>query len=114
MALEGGERLVVKTLLDLQGDLNEYVDDARIAATAKMLVEDVRDWLETLEGKGFVERTRLTDGFCACVTASGRLALSQSRPFPASPPSILRKGRVAPPLPCSFPPAVLAAEEGNS
>ena len=27
-----------------------------------MIVEDVRDWLEILEGKGFVERARGTVG----------------------------------------------------
>jgi len=47
MSLEGGERLVLKTLLDLQGDTGDYVDDARLAAatTPKMLVQDVRDLL---------------------------------------------------------------------
>ena len=58
MKLEGGERLVLKILRDLQGDSTDYVDDARLADATKMLVEDVQDWLETLEGKGFVERPR--------------------------------------------------------
>jgi hypothetical protein len=53
------KRLVLTTLLDLQGDSAESVEDTRLAAT-KMFVQDVRDWLETLDGKGFVERTRLT------------------------------------------------------
>ena len=51
MKLEGGEWLVLKILGDLQGDSTDYVDDARLAAATKMIVEDVRDWLETLEGK---------------------------------------------------------------
>ena len=71
MKLEGGERLVLKTLRDLQGDSTDYVDDARLAASTKMFVQDVRDWLETREGKGFVERTRGIDGFSAYVTAKG-------------------------------------------
>ena len=58
MKLEGGERLVLKNLLDLQGDSGENVEDFRVAAVTKMGVQDVRDWLETLEGKGFVERAR--------------------------------------------------------
>ena len=29
MKLEGGERLVLKMLLDLQGDSGEYVEDSR-------------------------------------------------------------------------------------
>ena len=45
-----------------------------------MAVQDVRDWLETLEGKGFVERTRLTDGFSAYVTAKGKQALRLTEP----------------------------------
>ena len=56
MKLEVGERLVLKSLADLQGLSTENVDDARLAVATKMLVEDVRDWLETHEGKGFVER----------------------------------------------------------
>ena len=65
MKLEGGERLVLKTLLELHGDSKDYVEDSRLADATNMAVQDVRDWLETLEGKGFVERTRLTDGFSA-------------------------------------------------
>jgi hypothetical protein len=86
MKLEGGELLVLKSLLDFQGQSNEYVEDARLAAATKIDVQDVRDWLETLEGKGFVERARRIDGYTAYATASGRLDLSQSRPFPSSPP----------------------------
>ncbi len=81
MKLEGGERLVLKTLVDLQGDLNEYVEDNRLAAATRMAVQDVRDWLDTLEGKGLVERTRLTDGFSAYVTAKGKQALRLTEPI---------------------------------
>ena len=83
MKLEGGERLVLKNLLDLQGDSGENVEDFRVAAVTKMGVQDVRDWLETLEGKGFVERTRLTDGFSAYVTAKGKQALRLTEPIPS-------------------------------
>ena len=82
MKLEGGERLVLKILRDLQGDSTDYVDDSRLAHATKMRVEDVRDWLETLEGKGFVERTRLTDGLSAYVTAKGKQALRLTEPIP--------------------------------
>ena len=81
MELEGGERIVLKTLLDLQGDTGDYVDDARLAAASKMFVQDVRDWLETLGGKGFVERTRGIDGFSAYVTAKGKQALRLTEPI---------------------------------
>src|SRR5271157_4897492 len=82
MKLEGGERLVLKSVADLQGLSTGYVDDARLAVATKMRVEDVRDWLETLEGKGFVERIRLTDGFSAYVTAKGKQALRLTEPIP--------------------------------
>ena len=36
MKLEGGERLVLKNLLDLQGDSGENVEDFRVAAATKM------------------------------------------------------------------------------
>src|SRR5271157_3810591 len=87
MKLEGGERLVLKNLLDLQGDSGENVEDFRVAAVTKMGVQDVRDWLETLEGKGFVERTRLTNGFSAYVTAKGKQALRLTEPISSPKPA---------------------------
>ena len=98
MKLEGGERLVLKTLLYLQGDSGEYVEDFRVAAATKMAVEDVRDWLETLEGKGFVERARRTDGFSAYVTAKGKQALRLTEPIstpnlPERVPRLIRPSR---------------------
>ena len=86
MKLEGGERLVLKSLADLQELSTGYVDDARLAVATKMLVEDVRDWLDTLADKGFVERTRLTDGFSAYVTAKGKQALRLTEPIPSPKP----------------------------
>jgi hypothetical protein len=82
MRLEGGERLVLTALKDLQGDSNEYLDDARLAAATKLAVQDVRDWLEILEGKGFVERARTAGGFSAYVTARGKQALRMFEPVP--------------------------------
>jgi CHAT domain len=81
MALERGERLVLTTLRNLQGVSGDYVDDARLASSMRMLVEDVRDWLETLEGKGFVERARRADGVSAYVTAKGKLELRLAEPI---------------------------------
>jgi len=81
MKLEGGERLVLKMLLELQGGSGENVEDFRVAAVTKMGIQDVRDWLEILEGKGFVERARLTEGFSAYVTAKGKLAIRMTEPI---------------------------------
>src|SRR5689334_16527402 len=87
MRLEGGERLVLKTLLDLQGSAGDYVEDGRLASTARMFVEDVRDWLETLEGKGFVERSRGTGGISAYATSKGKQALRLTEPISGLPPA---------------------------
>ncbi len=77
MKLEGGERLVLKTLRALQGGSTDYVDDAKLAAATKMFVKDVRDWLETLEGKEYVERARGTADFSAYATTNFRPALTR-------------------------------------
>ena len=69
------KEMVLKTLFNLQGDTGDYVDDARLAAAPKMFVQDVRDVLEKLEGKGLVERSRGIDGFSAYVTAKGKQTL---------------------------------------
>ena len=109
MGLEGGELLVLKTLRDLQGDSNDYVEDARLAAAMAIAVEDVRDWLETLEGKGFVERVRGTQGFSAYITAKGKLALRMTEPISSTKPAgdgakSWNLGPQPPPQPGSTPP----------
>jgi hypothetical protein len=102
MRFDGGERLVLKALRDLQGDSTDYVDDARIAAAAQMFVQDVRDWLETLEGKGLVERSRGIDGFSAYVTAKGKQALRLTEPIP-SPTTLVPDAKSGASLPVAPP-----------
>ena len=87
LKLEGSERLVLKILRDLQGDSTDYVDDAHLAFGTKMSVDDVRDWLEILEGKDFVERARGTAGFSAYLTAKGKQALRLTEPIPIPKPA---------------------------
>ncbi len=106
MKLEGSERKVLKTLQGLQGDPAGFVDEARIADKAELYVIDVRDWLETLEGKGLVERSLGTKGFSACITALGRQALRTLDPPPGptavgriEPKAAMPKGDRAPKLP---------------
>jgi hypothetical protein len=74
MKLEGGEYLVLKSLLHFQETSNPYADDTQVAAATKMAVQDVRDWLQTLEGKEFIELARLADRFSACITPKGHQA----------------------------------------
>ena len=54
------------------------------AAATKMLVQDVRDWLETLEGKGFVERARGTGGVPRLCNGQGKTGIEADRSNPES------------------------------
>jgi DNA-binding MarR family transcriptional regulator len=99
MRLEGGEWLVLANLRDLGGDSGGYVEDARLAAAVRMDRRDVRDWLETLEGKGLVERSVGTEGISAYITARGRQALRLLEPIPT------RSDAVAPPVSAAPQPA---------
>jgi CTP-dependent riboflavin kinase len=78
MALEGVERRILQTILGLQGESSLYVEDKKIADKTQIDLRDVRDWLETLEGKEFVQRARPTEGDSAYITANGRLALKHA------------------------------------
>ena len=82
----GAQRMVLQAILNAQGETTSYVFDTKIAEATQIAIKDVRDWLETLEGKGFVERTRLTDGFSAYVTAKGKQALRLTEPIPSPKP----------------------------
>ena len=82
MTLEGGELRVLRTLRDLQGDTKEDILADRLAAAAKMFQDDVKDWLETLGGKGYVKRTLGTEGISASITALGKQELRLIEPIP--------------------------------
>jgi hypothetical protein len=73
--LEGAERLILQTILDSPKDSADFVEDTQIATASKTRLEDVQNSLEILEGKGFVDRAMITDGFSAYVTAKGRNVL---------------------------------------
>ena len=72
---QGAERLIVQTIMNSPKDSAGYVADTQIATASKISVQDVQNWLETLEGKGFVQRAKIIGGFKAHVTAKGKLAL---------------------------------------
>jgi eukaryotic-like serine/threonine-protein kinase len=79
MALEGSERKVLHAILREQGEaLAGYVDDSKIAEIAHLAIEDVRDCLETLEGKDCVQRSLGENGYSAYITAKGRQELRRS------------------------------------
>ena len=72
---QGSERLILQTILDSPKNSAGYVEDTRIAMASKTSLQDVQNWLETLESKGFVERAKQIGGFSAYVTAKGEQAL---------------------------------------
>ena len=80
MALEGSERKVLHAVLHEQGEaLAGYVDDSKIAEIADLSIEEVRDCLETLEGKECVERSVGVNGHSAYITAKGRQELRRTQ-----------------------------------
>jgi hypothetical protein len=84
--LIGAQRMVLQAILDASGDMPSFVEDSQIARTTRIALQDVRDWLETLEGDEYVEIARTEAGLSASITAKGRLALGQYQPFPSPPP----------------------------
>ena len=72
---QGSERLILQIIVDSPKDSAGYVEDTRIAIASKTSLQDVQNWLETLESKGFVERAKQIGGFSAYVTAKGKQVL---------------------------------------
>jgi hypothetical protein len=91
--LIGAQRMVLQAILDAQGESEDFVDDTRIAQTTRIALKDVRDWLQTLEGKEFIQVARTEAGLSASITADGRQALRQFRPFTnTTPPPTVTSG----------------------
>ena len=67
--LIGAQRMVLQAILDAQGEARNYVADIWIAQSTRIALNDVRDWLETLEGEGYVEVARTEVGLIASITA---------------------------------------------
>ena len=79
--LIGAQRMVLQAILDAQGEAQNYVEDFRIAQSTRIALNDVRHWLETIADEDYVEVARTEVGLSASITAKGRLALEQFRPF---------------------------------
>ena len=79
MGLEGSERKMLHAIVREQGNAQAgYVEDSKIAHICDLRIEEVRDYLETLEGKGCVERSIGVSGHSAYITAKGRQELWRS------------------------------------
>src|SRR5271157_3406566 len=80
MALEGSERKALHAIVCEQGNGQAgYVEDSEIAEIAHLPIEEVRDCLETLEGKECVQRSIGVGGHSAYITAKGRQELRRSQ-----------------------------------
>src|SRR5271157_4520279 len=80
MGLEGSERKLLHAIVSEQGNAQAgYVDDSKIAEIAYLSIEEVRDCLETLEGKECVQRSVGVGGYSAYITAKGRQELRRSQ-----------------------------------
>src|SRR5262249_55873005 len=78
--LEGAQKLVLNSLIELAHIPGGDVEDFRIASHVRIPVENVRDWLETLHDQEMVERWTRSGGISAQITARGRLALNVDAP----------------------------------
>ncbi|MGA7498026.1 MAG: toll/interleukin-1 receptor domain-containing protein [Isosphaeraceae bacterium] len=96
--LWGSQKKVLQAISDLPKDAADSVMDTQIAQATDIAIKDVRDWLETLEEEGYVEVARTEAGLSASVTANGRLALGQFRPFSSSTPGPAPFPTTKPPL----------------
>jgi hypothetical protein len=94
--LIGAQRMVLQAILDLPKDTAGFVKDTQIAQSTEIATSDVRDWIETLEGEGYVEVARTGVGLSASTTAQGKLILRQFQPFGSTPPPA---SQVRPPTP---------------
>ena len=64
--LIGAQQMVLQAILELPKDSSGFSTDAQIAQNTHISLEDVRNWLETLEGEDYVNVARTEVGLRAC------------------------------------------------
>src|SRR4051812_28699754 len=79
--LHGAQRLVLEAIRTAQAGSSVFVEDRAVSAATKIPLSSVRDWFETLESDKYADVVRTTGGLSASITAYGRLALDQYKPF---------------------------------
>ena len=79
MTLQGSQLLVLWAIEESPKDLSGHASDEQVSRLTLIPINDVRDWLETLEEKGLVNISRTNNGFLVYTTANGRLELSKYR-----------------------------------
>ena len=81
----GAQQMVLQAILDAQDDTTNYIEDSRLAQNTRLILGDLRNWLETLEGDEYIMLARTEAGLSASITAKGRATLGQTRRFPPQP-----------------------------
>jgi len=76
----GAQRMVLQAILDAQGDTTNYIEDSRLAQTTRLRLDDLRNWLETLEGDEYINLVRTQDGFSASITSKFKFRRFQGAP----------------------------------
>src|SRR5271166_3968758 len=79
--LIGSQRRILRAILDIQGDSQNFVEDDRIYQSTLMDMVNIRDCLEALEDDEYVDVIRTEAGLVASITAKGRLTLNQYGSF---------------------------------
>ncbi len=83
--LFGAQRMVLQAIHDSPKNAAGFVSDLEVARSTQIAIADIRDWLETLEGEGYVEVARTTTGLRVSITAKGRQAVRQFQRFEGTP-----------------------------
>ena len=82
MKLDGRELLVLQACRDLPKDQYDNVHDDEIARETRLPLPDVKAVLESLDGREFVSKVRLSDDhYAARITSKGIVELSQRSPL---------------------------------
>jgi transcription initiation factor IIE alpha subunit len=77
MALRGSQSAVLWAINESQKDTARFVSDVQLSCLTRIGIDDVRDWLITLEDDGLVSLAGTTDGYRALMEARGRIALRE-------------------------------------
>ena len=77
MALRGSQSAVLWAINESQKDTTGFVSNVQVSCLTRNGIDDVRDWLITLEDVGLVSLAGTTDGHRALMEARGRIALRE-------------------------------------
>jgi formylglycine-generating enzyme required for sulfatase activity/tetratricopeptide (TPR) repeat protein len=77
VALRGSQAAVLRATDESPKDAAGYVSDEQISGLTQIAIDDVRDWLTTLQDDGLVSLSRTVDGFRAAIEARGRIELRE-------------------------------------